>query len=123
MPHGHVEAILLTIRKLGLDSIRSAKPARECQFGAAHVGRTHPARRFQVGHHATLAQHHVGRGVGRGRSHRRTEDNLYRAMDWLLARQDRIEKKPAEQHLQEGSLVLYNVSSSYYEGPTCPLAH
>ncbi len=51
-----------------------------------------------------------------------SEDQLYQAMDWLLERQPRIEKKLAERHLREGSLVLYDVSSSYYEGRTCPLA-
>ena len=50
------------------------------------------------------------------------EDDLYEAMDWLLARQGRIEKKLAARHLLEGSLVLYDVTSSYYEGRTCPLA-
>ena len=49
------------------------------------------------------------------------EDDLYEAMDWLLARQDRIEKKLAAQHLSEGSLVFYDVTS-YYEGHCCPLA-
>ena len=52
-----------------------------------------------------------------------TEDELYAAMDWLLARQERIEKKLAARHLTEGGLVLYDVTSSSYEGRTCPLAH
>jgi hypothetical protein len=51
-----------------------------------------------------------------------TEDDLYRAMDWLLARQARVEKKLAARHLRDGALVLYDVSSSYYEGHTCPHA-
>ena len=50
------------------------------------------------------------------------EDDLYAAMDWLLARQDAIEKKLAARHLREGGLVLYDLSSSYFEGTTCPLA-
>jgi hypothetical protein len=50
------------------------------------------------------------------------EDALYGAMDWLLARQDRIERKLAGRHLGEGHLVLYDATSSYYEGRTCPLA-
>jgi len=50
-----------------------------------------------------------------------TEDELYAAMDWLLERQERIEKKLAARHLQEGGLVLYDVTSSSYEGRTCPL--
>jgi transposase len=51
-----------------------------------------------------------------------TEDDLYRAMDWLLERKARIEKKLAQRHLVDGAIVLYDVSSSYYEGRTCPLA-
>lgn len=51
-----------------------------------------------------------------------TEDELYAAMDWLLQRQGRIEAELAARHLQEGDLVLYDVSSSYYEGSHCPLA-
>jgi transposase len=50
------------------------------------------------------------------------EDQLYDAMDWLLARQEAIEKKLAQRHLTDGALVLYDVTSSYYEGKTCPLA-
>ena len=50
------------------------------------------------------------------------EDDLYAAMDWLVARQDRIEQKLAARHLRDGAVVLYDVSSSYYEGRTCPLA-
>jgi transposase len=50
------------------------------------------------------------------------EDDLYTAMDWLLERQGAIEKKLAARHLGEGSLVLYDLSSSYFEGTTCPLA-
>jgi len=120
MPHGHVEAILLAIRKLGLDSILSAKPGRERNLVLAmlverilHAGSKLATTRLW--HSTTLAEE---LGVVEA-----TEDDLYRAMDWLLARQRRIEKKLAEQHLQEGGLVLYDVSSSYYEGRTCPLAH
>ena len=51
-----------------------------------------------------------------------TEDDLYDAMDWLLARQERIEKKLAARHLRENGLVLYDLTSSYFEGITCPLA-
>src|SRR3972149_4096098 len=50
------------------------------------------------------------------------EDDLYDAMDWLLARQERIEQKLAARHLQAGGLVLYDLTSSYFEGTTCPLA-
>ena len=51
-----------------------------------------------------------------------TEDDLYEAMDWLLARQDKIQKKLAARHLRKDGLALYDLSSSYFEGSTCPLA-
>ena len=50
------------------------------------------------------------------------EDELYPAMEWLLARQDKIERKLAKRHLKEGGLVLFDLASSYFEGETCPLA-
>jgi len=50
------------------------------------------------------------------------EDDLYEAMDWLLKRQETIEKKLAHRHLAEGGMVLYDLTSSYFEGVTCPLA-
>jgi transposase len=51
-----------------------------------------------------------------------TEDDLYEAMDWLLARQDHLQKKLAARHLKQDGLALYDLSSSYFEGSTCPLA-
>jgi hypothetical protein len=49
------------------------------------------------------------------------EDGLYAAMDWLLARQERIQRRLAERHLSEGGLALYDLSSGYFEGSCCPL--
>lgn len=120
LPHGHVEALLLAIRKLGLDAILSAKPCAERDLVLAmiverilHAGSKLATTRLW--HSTTLAEE---LGVAEA-----TEDDLYAAMDWLLERQKRIEKRLAERHLREGGLVLYDVSSSYYEGRTCPLAH
>ena len=119
LPHGHVEAILLAIRKLGLDAIISSKPCAERDLVLAmiverilHAGSKLATTRLW--HSTTLAEE---LGVSEA-----TEDDLYHTMDWLLERQKRIEKRLAERHLQEGGLVLYDVSSSYYEGRTCPLA-
>jgi transposase len=119
LPNGHVEALLRAIRRLGLDSLVSAKPCRERDLVLAMiVGRwLHPCSKLATTrqwHSTTLAEE---LGVSQA-----TEDELYPAMDWLLERQPRIEKKLAERHLGEGSLVLYDVSSSYYEGQHCPLA-
>jgi transposase len=118
-PHGHVEALLLAIRKLGLDAVISSKPGRERDLVLAMIVQRllDPCSKLATTrqwHSTTLAQE---LGVSDA-----TEDELYQAMDWLLERQPRIEKKLAARHLREGSLVLYDVSSSYYEGRHCPLA-
>jgi transposase len=119
LPHGHVEAILRTIRKLGLDSIISSKPCAERNLVLAMVVQRllDPCSKLATTrewHATTLAEELEVREA--------TEDDLYRAMDWLIERQARIEKKLAAVHLSEGGLVLYDVSRSYYEGRTCPLA-
>lgn len=119
LPHGHVEAILTAIRQLGLDSMISAKRCQERDLVIAMIVQRllDPGSKLAITrqwHSTTLAEE---LGVGEA-----SEEDLYRAMDWLWERQERIEKKLAERHLQEGSLVLYDVSSSYYEGRTCPLA-
>ena len=119
LPHGHVEALLRALRKLGLDCMISAKPSRERDLVLAMIVERllDPCSKLantRAWHSTTLAEE---LGVTEA-----TEDELYEAMDWLLERQPRIEKKLAERHLREGSLVLYDVSSSYYEGHSCPLA-
>ena len=119
LPHGQVEAILLAIRKLELDSILAAKPGRERDLVLAMIVERllDPGSKLATTRHwhsTTLAEE---LGVADA-----AEDDLYQAMDWLLERQGRIEKKLAARHLREGSLVLYDVSSSYYEGHSCPLA-
>ena len=119
LPHGHVEAILGTIKKLGLDGLLSSARCRERDLVMAMIAERliHPCSKLatsRLWHTTTLAEE-----LGLGDA---DEDDLYGAMDWLLARQGRIEKKLAERHLSEGSLVLYDVTSSYYEGRCCPLA-
>jgi transposase len=120
LPHGHVEAILLAIRKLGLDAMLSAKRCVERDLVLAMMVERilHACSKLattRLWHSTTLAEE---LGVADA-----SEDDLYRAMDWLLERKRRIEKRLADRHLEEGGLVLYDVSSSYYEGRTCPLAH
>ncbi len=119
LPHGHVEAILSMIRKLRLDSLMASKRCRERDLVLAMIVERliDPCSKLATTrqwHTTTLAEE---LGVGDA-----TEDDLYQAMDWLLERQGRIEKKLAERHLSEGCLVLYDVTSSSYEGRTCPLA-
>jgi len=119
LPHGHVEAILTVIRKLGLDSLLSSKrcPERDLVLAMIIQRLLDPSSKL-----ATTRQWHSTTLAEELGLQEASEDDLYRAMDWLWERQERIENKLAARHLQEGSLVLYDVSSSYYEGRTCPLA-
>lgn len=119
IPHGHVEAVLATIRKLGLDSLISAKRCRERDLVVALIAERliHPCSKLATTRHwhtTTLAEELSVQDAD--------EDDLYAAMDWLLERKERIEKKLAERHLTDGATVLYDVTSSYYEGHTCPWA-
>jgi len=118
-PHGHVQAVALAMQRLGLASVIASKPCRERDLVLAMVASriVEPAPKLATTrswHTTTLAEEF---GVARA-----NEDDLYAAMDWLLARQDVIQKKLASRHLSEGGLVLYDLSSSYFEGTTCPLA-
>ncbi len=119
LAHGHVEAILRMMRKLGLDSVIASKRCRERDLVLAMMVERLIAPSSKLAttrqwHTTTLAEE---LGVGDA-----TEDDLYQAMDWLLERKERIEKKLASRHLTNGGLVLYDVTSSSYEGRTCPLA-
>jgi transposase len=118
-PHGHVEAVLGTMRKLGLPALIASKPSRERDLVLAMVAErlVRPCSKLattRLWHTTTLAEE---LGVGDAEV-----DDLYAALDWLLARQARIEAKLAARHLKDGALVLYDASTSYYEGRTCPLA-
>src|SRR3954468_1895543 len=119
LPHGHVEAILKMIRKLGLENLIASEPARRRDLVVAMIAERLlvPSSKLANTQHwldTTLAEELGVADV--------TEDQLYDAMDWLLARQAVIEKRLAQRHLSDGAMVLYDVSSSYYEGKTCPLA-
>ena len=119
VPHGHVKAILGTIRKIGLDTIIGSKRSPERDLVVAFFaerllhGRSNLAS-TRLWHSTTLAEELSVQDAD--------VDKVYEAMDWLLERQERIEKKLAARHLGEGSHVLYDITSSYYEGHTCPLA-
>jgi transposase len=118
LAHGHVEAVAGTIKKLGLEELISSKRSRERDLVAAMIVERliHPCSKLatsRLWHTSTLAKEFEVENAD--------EDDLYDALDWLLVRQDRIEKKLAARHLEEGSLVLYDITSSYYEGRTCPL--
>ena len=117
--HGHVQAVWQAMQRLGFASLLASKPCPDRDLVAAMVASRIicPATKLattRLWHTSTLA-HEFGVTDA-------TEDDLYAAMDWLLAGQDRIQKKLAARHLQEDALVLYDLSSSYFEGSHCPLA-
>ena len=118
-PHGHVHAVRLAMQRLGFDALLASRPSPQRDLVCAMVAARILAPQTKLAttrwwHTTTLAEEF---GVSAC-----DEDDLYAAMDWLLARQGTIEKKLAARHLGEGSLVLYDLSSSYFEGLTCPLA-
>jgi transposase len=119
LPHGHVEAVLKMINKLGLDDLIASEPSRRRSLVVAMIVERliFPSSKLantRHWHDTTLAEELDVANA--------TEDQLYDAMDWLLERQSAIETKLARRHLSDGGLVLYDVTSSYYEGKTCPLA-
>jgi hypothetical protein len=117
--HGHAHAVALAMQRLGFASLVASRPSRERDLVLAMVGARIVAPHTKLAttrwwHTTTLAEDF---GVADA-----NEDDLYAAMDWLLARQGTIQKKLAARHLSPGGLVLYDLSSSYFEGSTCPLA-
>jgi hypothetical protein len=119
LAHGHVEALLGAARRLGLARLLDRAPSRERDLALALIC----VRVIAPGSKLATA-----RALGRSTLacelsiEGADQDDLYAAMDWLLERQERIEGRLARRHLQDGELVLYDVSSSYFEGRTCPLA-
>jgi hypothetical protein len=119
LPAGHAQAALVMARRLDLARLLDRAPCRErdlclamiCQRVIAPASKLATVRALGQ---STLASELGVRGVD--------EDDLYAAMDWLLERQERIEDRLARRHLKDGELVLYDVSSSYFEGHSCPLA-
>jgi transposase len=123
LPHGHVAAALGTARKIGLDRILGPDGNR-CRdlVLALLVGRIlDPVSKLAAARALcpATASCSLGEALGLGEV---DDDELYAALDWLLARQAAIETALAKRHLTNGTLVLYDVSSSYMEGRCCPLA-
>lgn len=119
LPHGHVLAVLGTLRRLGLDRMLSSRPRRERELvlGMVVMRVLKPSSKLATTrnwHASTLAQ---TLGVEAA-----DEDELYGAMDWLLGRQPEVERQLATRHLSEGQLVLYDLTSTGIEGRHCELA-
>ncbi|SRR5216683_991279 len=117
--HGHVEAVLAAFGTLDLENLLATKPSRQRSLVLALIAQRilFPCSKLATTRHwhtTTLAEELDVADAD--------TKELYKAMDWLLRRQPEIEHKLAQRHLAEGAVVLYDVSSSFYEGHTCPLA-
>ena len=125
LPHGHVAAALGTARRIGLDRLLALGKAPARLVGlvlAMIVARViAPASKLATARHldAATASSSLGSVLELAAVN---EQDLYPALDWLLGRQERIEQALAARHLKGGALVLYDVTSTYFEGRTCPLA-
>jgi hypothetical protein len=122
LPHGHVAAVLGTARRLGVDELIDPVPSRyrDLVLAMAAAQVIAPGSKLAIarGLRDATAASSLGEVLGAGGC---DEDDLYEAMDWLHARQERIEDALAARHLAGGTLVLYDVSSAAFEGRTCPL--
>jgi len=121
LPHGHVAAVLGVLYGLRLDRLVASKRSRKRDLVVAMiVDRVINARsKLATARGLEEATSSLGDVLGLGAV---DEDELYEAMDWLLAQQNKIERSLAKRHLQEGTLVLCDVTSTYFEGRMCPLA-
>ncbi|HEX8896767.1 MAG TPA: IS1634 family transposase [Terriglobales bacterium] len=123
-PHGHVAAALGTLRRLGLEPIlsRSRGPERDLVVAMIVARILEPASKLATARafHPETATSSLAAVLGLDETIDETQ--LYRSLDWLLQRQQSIENALAKRHLSEGSLILYDVSSTYFEGRHCPLA-
>ncbi len=119
VPHGHVDAILQTIRRLGVDTLIAAKRSRARDVVLALL----VERLLQPS--SKLATTRLWQTTTLGETLGVLDadvDEVYAALDWLHARQPAIQQRLAARHLHEDGVALYDVSSSYYEGRTCRLA-
>ena len=118
--HGHVEAVTTAMRRLGFAKLIDARSSRERDLVVAMVAeRILAPEASKLGMTRAWVDTTLGEDLGVADA---DEDELYAAMDWLGERQEAIEKRLAGRHLESGGLVLFDLTSSYFEGVTCPLA-
>lgn len=122
-PHGHVVAVLGMWRRLRLDALIDDQSSRQRDLVAAMVVERILEPRSKLATARALNDETLHSSLGEMLDLAAAdEDELYDAMDWLEPRQSRIERALAKQHLSEGTLVLYDLTSVYFEGRHCPLA-
>ena len=117
--HGHVDAVLSAMRQLGFEKLVGSRHSRErdlvMAMVAARILEPQSKLATSLWWHTTTLPEILGVSDA-------DEDDLYAAMDWVLERQEVIEKKLAARHLQNDGLALYDLTSSYFEGVSCPIA-
>ncbi len=123
LPHGHVAAVLGTLKNLGLDRLIDSKPSRQRQLCLSMIVARVIAPRSKLatsrGFCEEIASDTLGECLGVTKA---DWNDLYAAMDWLLERQSKIENKLARRHLQDGSVVMYDLTSTWVCGEKCELA-
>ena len=119
LPHGHVAAVLGTVRSLDLERLLSRESSRERDLCVALISQRLLAPGSKLSATRRFSQTTLSEELSLGEV---GEVELLGAMDWLLSRQERIERTLARRHLTPGGFVLYDLSSSYFEGRCCPLA-
>jgi transposase len=122
-PHGHVAAVLGTLRKIGLDRMLDPQPSRERRLVEAMIVARILLPASKLATSRLLAKATAASSLGALLEiDDLDEDDLYEALDWLRTRQMAIERKLARTHLKDGSLILYDLTSTYYTGRCCLLA-
>jgi len=122
-PHGHVAAVLGTLRRLGVERLLAAPRSRPRDLCVAMLVARILEPRSKLATARALGAETLASSLGEVLGVATADaDELYAALDWLLPRQARIEAGLARRHLAEGTLVLYDVTATYFEGHTCPLA-
>ncbi len=117
--HGHAEAVVTAMKRLNFSSLIAARSSRQRSLVVAMVAARILEPQSKLATSRWWCSTTLPDLLGIGSI---DEDELYEAMDWLIGRQDNIEKKLASRHLKEGGLALYDLTSSYFEGSRRPLA-
>ena len=123
-PHGHVAAVVGSLRKTGLERLISADSSRQRDLIVAMIAARIVDPSSKLATARALDTDTLSNSLGELLDLQKVQDDdLYRAMDWLLERQTDIENALAKRHFAEGGLVLYDLTSTYFEGRHCRLAH
>ena len=123
LPHGHVAAVLGTLKKIGLSQLIAKEKSRKRDLVIAMIVARiiNPGSKLATvrGLNGETCSSSLGKILNLEKA---DSDECYEALDWLVSKQEQIEKQLAEKHLSEGSLILYDLTSTYFEGTHCDLA-